>query len=84
MPANKLALLRYKTIDRCLQNRFRKWTLDDLQEAVATALYEYEGITTGVSKRTIQMDIQNIILPQTFKISNNPFRCNTTTTFLKQ
>ena len=30
MPINKLALLRYRTIDNCLQNRFRKWTLDDI------------------------------------------------------
>lgn len=60
MPINKLALLRYKTIDNCLQNRFRKWTLDDLIEACSDALYEYEGITDGVSKRTIQLDIQNM------------------------
>lgn len=60
MPINKLALIRYKTIDTCLQNRFRKWTLDNLIEAVSDALYEYEGITNGVSKRTIQLDIQNM------------------------
>ncbi len=60
MPVNKLALLRYKVIDKCLQNRFRKWTLDDLIDAVSDALYEYEGIRTGVSKRTIQLDIQNM------------------------
>lgn len=52
--------MRYKTIDDCLQNRFRKWTLDDLVEACANALYEYEGITQGVSKRTVQLDIQNM------------------------
>lgn len=60
MPINKLALVRYKTIDNCLQNRFRKWTLEDLMEACSDALYEYEGITKGVSKRTIQLDIQNM------------------------
>lgn len=58
MPINKLALIRYKTIDNCLQNRFRKWTLEDLIEACADALYEYEGITKGISRRTIQLDIQ--------------------------
>jgi predicted DNA-binding transcriptional regulator YafY len=58
MSLNKLALLRYKTIDECLQNRYRKWTLDDLIDKVAEALYEYEGIRTGVSRRTIQADIQ--------------------------
>lgn len=60
MPINKLALIRYKTIDNCLQNRFRKWTLDDLMEACSDALYEYEGITRGISRRTIQLDIQNM------------------------
>lgn len=60
MPVNKLALLRFKTIDKCLQNRARKWTLEDLMEAVSDALYEYEGITDGVGKRTIQQDIQNM------------------------
>ncbi|WP_118974182.1 helix-turn-helix transcriptional regulator [Taibaiella koreensis] len=58
MAINKLALIRYKTIDDCLRNRFRKWTLEDLIEKVAEVLYEREGIVTGVSRRTIQGDIQ--------------------------
>ena len=49
MPANKNALIRYKTIDRCLRNKYRRWTLDDLVEACSDALYEMEGITKGVS-----------------------------------
>lgn len=60
MPINKLALIRYKTIDNCLQNRFRKWTLDDLVEACSRTLEEFEGIAEGVSKRTVQLDIQNM------------------------
>ncbi len=60
MSLNKLALLRYKTIDNCLQNRYRKWTLEDLIDAVGDALYEYEGINSGISRRTIQLDIQNM------------------------
>jgi len=60
MSYNKLALLRYKIIDECLQNRFKQWTLEMLIEAVSNALYEYEGIDSGVSKRTIQLDIQNM------------------------
>ncbi|TXF89710.1 WYL domain-containing protein [Neolewinella aurantiaca] len=58
MPANKNALLRYRTIDKCLQNHGRKWTLNDLIEACSDALYEYEGKDTYVSKRTVQHDIQ--------------------------
>jgi len=58
MPANKNALVRYKTIDKCLQNRYRQWSLDDLIDACSDALYDHEGILKGVSKRTIQADIQ--------------------------
>jgi hypothetical protein len=32
--------------------------LDDLIDAVSDALYEYEGIDKGISKRTVQGDIQ--------------------------
>jgi predicted DNA-binding transcriptional regulator YafY len=60
MPINRLALIRYKTIDQCLQNHYRKWTLDDLMDACSDALFEYEGIGRGISKRTIQLDIQNM------------------------
>ncbi|MDO4159050.1 MAG: WYL domain-containing protein [Prevotellaceae bacterium] len=58
MPANKNALIRYKTIDNCLRNRYRRWTLDDLVDACCEALYDMEGITKGVSVRTVQSDIQ--------------------------
>lgn len=58
MPANKNALIRYKTIDRCLRNRYRRWTLDDLVDACSDALYDMEGIAKGVSARTVQGDLQ--------------------------
>jgi predicted DNA-binding transcriptional regulator YafY/ectoine hydroxylase-related dioxygenase (phytanoyl-CoA dioxygenase family) len=58
MAVNKNALIRYKTIDKCLQNHFRQWTLNDLIEAVSDALYEYEGKDIDVSKRTVQLDLQ--------------------------
>jgi len=58
MPVNRNALIRYKTIDICLQNPYRKWTLEDLIDACSDALYEYEGIDKGVSTRTVQADIQ--------------------------
>ena len=58
MPANKNALIRYKTIDRCLRNRYKRWTIDDLVDACSDALYDMEGITKGVSVRTVQGDIQ--------------------------
>ena len=58
MPANKNALIRYKIIDKCLRNKYRRWTIDDLVDACSDALYEMEGITKGVSVRTVQGDIQ--------------------------
>lgn len=58
MAVNKNALIRYKTIDKCLQNRYRQWTLDDLIYECSEALYEYEGMDKGVSRRTVQADIQ--------------------------
>ena len=50
MPANRNALIRYKTIDNCLRNPYRRWTLEDLVDACSDALYEYEGIDKGISK----------------------------------
>jgi predicted DNA-binding transcriptional regulator YafY len=58
MSQNKNALIRYKTIDKCLQNKYRQWTLYDLIECCSEALFEYEGRENPISKRTIQMDIQ--------------------------
>ena len=58
MPINRNALIRYRAIDNCLRNRYRQWTLEDLIEVCSETLYEYEGIEKGVSKRTVQMDLQ--------------------------
>lgn len=60
MATNKNALIRYRTIDKCLQNTGRQWSLDDLIEACSDALYEYEGKDSNVSKRTVQLDIQTM------------------------
>lgn len=58
MALNKNALIRYKTIDKCLQNSYRSWTLENLIEACSDALAEYENRDINVSKRSIQLDIQ--------------------------
>lgn len=60
MASNKNALIRYKTIDACLRNTMRQWTLNNLIEACSDALYEYEGKDIYVSKRTVQLDIQHM------------------------
>jgi predicted DNA-binding transcriptional regulator YafY len=60
MPVNRNALIRYRTIDKCLQNRRRKWTIEDLIDACNDALYEYEGVSTNISLRTIRMDLNTM------------------------
>lgn len=60
MPISKNALIRYKTIDRCLQNHYRRWTLEDLIDECSDALSELEGRDENVSRRTVQLDIQNM------------------------
>lgn len=56
MPASKNALLRYQTIDKCLCNRLREWTLQDLVGKCNEAMQEYCG--TSVSVRSVQKDIE--------------------------
>ncbi|WP_207535724.1 helix-turn-helix transcriptional regulator [Desertivirga arenae] len=60
MPTNFDALLRYHTIDKCLQNRFRKWTWQDLAEKCTDALLEANSRPSKntVSQRTIEEDIR--------------------------
>lgn len=58
MATNKNALLRYKILDECFRNKYKKYTLEMLIDKVSDALYELEGIDNGISKRTIQADIQ--------------------------
>lgn len=58
MPSNLNALIRYKTIDRCLSNPYRKWSIDDLIESCSSALKEYRGIYTRISERTIREDLR--------------------------
>lgn len=60
MSSNKNALIRYKTIDNCLRNRSKEYTLEDLIDVCSDALFEFEGKESFLSKRTIQLDIQNM------------------------
>jgi len=57
MPVNRNALIRYRTIDKCLQNRRRKWTIENLIDACNEALYDYDGLDKAVSMRTIRLDL---------------------------
>lgn len=56
MPTNKNAQLRYQILDRCFSNRHRKYTIDELVDAVNDALYDLYGTQVGV--RQIRDDIK--------------------------
>ena len=58
MPSNLNALIRYKTIDKCLSNPYRKWSIDYLIESCSSALKEYRGIYTRISERTVREDLR--------------------------
>ncbi len=57
MPLNRATLIRISTIDRCLQNRYRRWTINDLIDACTDALAEFEGRSNPISRRTFQNDL---------------------------
>ena len=58
MPTNLNALIRYKTIDRCLQNKQRNHDIKMLIEACSKALAEFRGIYKSIGERTIRDDIR--------------------------
>lgn len=60
MSSNKNALIRYKILDKCLKNKFKQYTLEDLMDECSEALFEFEGKESFVSKRTVQLDLQNM------------------------
>ena len=57
MPANKLASFRYRVIDKCLSNKYKKYTLDSLLSKISQELQDQFGIDKGVSRRTFFNDI---------------------------
>jgi len=58
MPANLNALIRYKQIDKCLNNPYLKASISVLQEKCSEQLGEHRGIYKLVSERTIREDIR--------------------------
>jgi hypothetical protein len=58
MPVNLNALIRYKTIDKCLRNTAALSSIDFLIESCSQALYDATGREGSVSERTIRNDIR--------------------------
>src|SRR5690554_5903915 len=58
MSTNKNALVRYKTLDRCFQNRGRMYFIEDLIEECNKALVEVDSASGGIQKRQLYDDIK--------------------------
>jgi predicted DNA-binding transcriptional regulator YafY len=57
MPANKQAAFRYRVLDTCFR-KHRGWTIEELREEIAAALWESFGVDSGVSRRQIFYDME--------------------------
>ncbi len=60
MPINKHALIRYKVLDRCLRNFYRRYYIEDLIEECNKALYDYTGKRECVQRRQIFNDLNTL------------------------
>ena len=60
MPTNKHAILRYRTIDRCLRNVDAQWTWRELSEACQQEILRSTGREISISERTIKSDISTM------------------------
>lgn len=57
MATNKHALIRYKLLDKCFSNKWKKYFIDDLIEYCTGELTTYVGSETKVSRRQLLDDI---------------------------
>ena len=60
MPMNLHALIRYRTIDRCLRKIDQVWGWKELAKACEEALLEQMSIDKNISRRTLMYDINNM------------------------
>lgn len=58
MPINKNASYRYRLIDSCLSQRYKRWRYKDLLEHISAKVAEEFDIEKGISKRQFDYDIQ--------------------------
>ena len=64
MPVNKNALLRYKIIDRCLRNRHRRWTIEDLVDEIEVydqKYYKYADPNYSITELPLTAEDFNLI-----------------------
>jgi len=58
MPENKNSWLRLRTIDSCLSNPGRKYTIEDLKDEIEKVLYEFDPQSNGISYKTLRNDLK--------------------------
>jgi len=63
MAVTKNAVLRYRILDECFSNPYRKFFLEDLVAVCSSKLSEYYGHEFSIAKRAIQYDIAFMKVP---------------------
>jgi len=57
MPTNKHAVIRFNVIDKCLSNSARKWSFNDIKEAIEDKLSEVDPNSSGISVKSLRNDL---------------------------
>lgn len=60
MSSNKYASIRYRIIDNCLSNTYRRYSFEDLLVAINNELEEINGVNSRISVRTLRDDIKHL------------------------
>ena len=60
MPTNKHAIIRYRTIDRCLRDRNGRWDWRTLAQECIQEIEVATGVTVKLSERTIKGDLADM------------------------
>lgn len=68
MPYNKNALLRYKVLDRCFQNKGRNFGINDLIHEINKELVDFNGPDIQVNRRMVYYDIDFMKSEQGYSI----------------
>lgn len=63
MPVDRYRNLRFRTLNNCFRDVHRKYDIDDLVDACNEAVRRVYLDNCGVTKRTIQKDLQALQLP---------------------
>lgn len=63
MPVDRYRNLRFRTLNNCFRDVHRKYDIDDLVDACNEAVRRVYLDNSGVTKRTIQKDLQALQLP---------------------